>query len=124
MKHLQKALEICKRQSLEINDKLLIEFLKSCLHTVLARNLEEVLTALDFNILIQNDENFYNNLIFEIYENISGNNHNVLIAYYTALNFIYPDKHDQCGDNMTPIQHIKLLKRVHSTIPGKHLKYL
>lgn len=120
VKQLEKALEICDRQSLNINDELLLEFLKHSLYKIPARNLEEVLTKMDFNNLIQNNEKFYNNLILEVYEDIPGTNHNVLIAYYTVLNFIYPDNVEQCKDNMTPINHIKLLKRVHSTIPGKH----
>jgi len=85
-----------------------------------ARNLEEVLTKIEFSNLIQNNDGFYNNLVLDIYENVPGTNHNVLIAYYTVLNLIYPVSRDQCKDNnMTPVQHIKLLKRVHSTIPGE-----
>lgn len=122
-KHLEKALEICNRQSLDINDKLLLEFLKHCLHTMPARNLEEVLTKIQFIILIQNDEKFYNSLLLEVYEDVPGTNHNVLIAYYTILNFIYPN-HTQSKDNLTPLQHIKLLKRVHSTIPGKYFELI
>ncbi|KAF0758392.1 neuroblastoma-amplified sequence-like, partial [Aphis craccivora] len=116
-KHLEKALEICSRQSLDINDKLLLEFLKHCLHTIPARNLEETLTIMDFNSLIQNDKQFYNSFMHQVYEDVPGTNHNVLIAYYTVLNFINPNDHGQFEDDMTPIQHIKLLKRVHSTIP-------
>lgn len=119
VKHLEKALEICNRQSLDINDKLLLEFLKHCLHTMPARNLEEVLTKINFINLIQNEEQFYNSLMLEVYEDIPGINHNVLISYYTVLNFIYPNDPMQCEDNLTPLQNIKLLKRVHSTIPGK-----
>jgi len=86
------------------------------------RNLEEVLTKIGFSNLIQNDDQFYNNLVLEIYENMSGTNHNVMIAYYTVLNLIYPTNYVHCKDSMTPIQHIKLLKRVHSTIPGKYFE--
>jgi len=86
-----------------------------------ARNLEEVLTKIEFSNLIQNNDRFYNNLVLDIYENVPGTNHNVLIAYYTVLNLIYPVNRDQYKDNMTPVQHIKLLKRVHSTIPGECL---
>lgn len=75
-----------------------------------------------FKSLIKDDKQLYYNLVHEVYEDIPGTNHNVLIAYYTVLNFIYPDDHVQYEDNMTPTQHIKLLKRVHSTIPGKHLE--
>lgn len=124
VKHLEKALEICSRQSLDINDKLLLEFLKRCLHTIPARNLEEVLSAMEFNSLIQDDKQFFNYLTLEIYEELPGTNHNVLIAYYTALNFIYPNTNLQCENDMKPIQHIKLLKRVHSTIPGKNSKLI
>lgn len=124
IKHLEKSLEICNRQSLGIHDKLLLVFLKHCLHTMPTRNLEEVLIKMEFSNLIQNDNQFYDNLVFEIYENVPGTNHNVLIAYYTALNLIYPANRVQCKDSMTPIQHIKLLKRVHSTIPGKHFEPL
>jgi len=118
---LEKALEICNRQSLDINDKLLLEFLKHCLHTIPARNLEETLTTMDFNRLIQNNKQFYNSFILEVYEDLPGTNHNLLIAYYTVLNFINPNNdYEQFEHNITPIQHIKLLKRVHSTIPGKN----
>ncbi|CAH1737258.1 unnamed protein product [Aphis gossypii] len=123
-KHLEKALEICSRQSLDINDKLLLEFLKHCLHTIPARNIEETLTTMDFNSLIQNDKQFYNSFMHEVYEDVPGTNHNVLIAYYTVLNFINPNDHGQFEDDMTPIQHIKLLKRVHSTIPDIDYKLL
>jgi len=75
---------------------------------------------MEFNSLIQNKEQFYNSFILEVYEDVPGTNHNVLIAYYTVLNFINPHDHGQFEDNITPIQHIKLLKRVHSTIPGKN----
>lgn len=85
-----------------------------------ARNLEEILTKMEFNNLIENDLQFYNDLVLEVYENVPGTNHNELIAYYTALNFIRPNNSVQCEDNnMSSVQHIKLLKRVHSTIPGK-----
>lgn len=117
-------MEICNRQSLDINDKLLLEFLKCCLHTIPARNLEETLTTMEFISLIKNNEQFYNNFMFDVYEDVPGTNHNVLIAYYTVLNFINPNHHGQFEDNITPIQHIKLLKRVHSTIPGKNYKLL
>lgn len=79
---------------------------------------------MEFNSMIQNNKQFYNNLILEVYEDVPGTNHNVLIAYYTALNCIYPNNHLPCENNMIPIQHIKLLKRVHSTIPGENLKLL
>lgn len=124
VKHLEKALEICNRQSLDINDKLLLEFLRHCLHTMPARNLEEVLMKITFNSLIQNEVQFYNSLLLEIYEDVSGTNHNVLIAYYTVLNLINPDNRVQCEDNLTPLQHIKLLKRVHSTIPGEYFEMI
>lgn len=120
VKHLEKALEICHRQSLDINDKLLLEFLKHCLYTIPARNIEETLTTMEFNSLIQKNKQFYNSFMLEVYEDIPGTNHNVLIAYYTVLNFINPNDHGQFEDNLTPIQHIKLLKRVHSTIPGNN----
>jgi len=113
-------LEICSRQSLDINDKLLLEFLKHCLHTIPARNIEETLSTMDFNSLIQNNKQFYNSFMHEVYEDVPGTNHNVLIAYYTVLNCINPNEYGQFEDDMTPIQHIKLLKRVHSTIPGKN----
>lgn len=116
-------MEICNRQSLNINDKLLLEFLKHCLPLIPARNLEEVLTKLCFKNLIQNDDQFFNDIL-EVYEEVPGTNHNVLIAYYTVLNFIYPNNCEKCENNMTPLQHIKLLKRVHSTIPGKYFKLL
>lgn len=112
-------MEICNRQSLDINDKLLLEFLKHCLHTIPARNIEESLTTMEFNRLIQKNEQFYNSFIFEVYEDVPGTNHNLLIAYYTVLNFINPND-SGFEDYLTPIQHIKLLKRVHSTIPGKN----
>lgn len=125
VKNLEKALEICNRQSLDINDALLIEFLKYCLNTMPTRNLEDVLTKIDINGLIQNNKEFYNDLVLKVYEDVPGTNHNVLIAYYTALNIIYPDYDPgRCEENMTPIQHIKLLKRVHSTIPGKFIELL
>lgn len=88
-----------------------------------ARNVEEVLMNIELNGLIHDNEQFYNNLILEIYDDIPGTNHNILIAYYTTLNCIYPNNYLQCKNNMTPTQHIKLLKRVHSTIPGKHLYF-
>jgi len=113
-------LEICHRQSLDINDKLLLEFLKHCLYTIPARNIEETLTTMEFNSLIQNNKQFYNSFMLEVYEDIPGTNHNVLIAYYTVLNCINPNDLGQFEDNLTPIQHIKLLKRVHSTIPGNN----
>lgn len=84
-----------------------------------ARNLEEILTTIEFNKLIQCEKEFYNNFILEVYEDLTGTNHNVLIAYYTALNYINPNNCILHGDSITPAQHIKLLKRVHSTIPGK-----
>lgn len=121
LKHLEKALEICDRQSLDIKDKLLLEFLKRCLHTMPARNLEEVLTNMEFNTLVQCEKQFYDNFILEVYEDLTGTNHNVLIAYYTALNYINPNNAVLHEDSLTPVQHIKLLKRVHSTIPGKHI---
>lgn len=125
VKNLEKALEICNRQSLDINDELLIEFLKSCLNTIPARNLEDVLMKIDFNGLIYNNKQFYNDLVLKVYEDVSGTNHNGLIAYYTALNVIYPGYDPRLyEENMTPIQHIKLLKRVHSTIPGKCVELL
>lgn len=77
---------------------------------------------MDFNSLIKDDKQLFHNLVHEVYEDVPGTNHNVLIAYYTVLNFIYHKNHVQYEDNMTPTQHIKLLKRVHSTIPGKHFK--
>lgn len=117
-------MEICNRQSLDINDKLLLEFLKCCLPKIPARNLEELLSKLEFKGLIQNNENFLNNIMFEVYEEVPGTNHNVLIAFYTVLNFIYPNNCAHCENNMTPLQHIKLLKRVHSTIPGNYFKFL
>ncbi|XP_026806626.1 neuroblastoma-amplified sequence-like [Rhopalosiphum maidis] len=123
-KHLEKALEICNRQSLDINDKLLLEFLKHCLYTIPARNIEETLTTMEFNSLIQNNKQFYNSFMLEVYEHVPGTNHNVLIAYYTVLNFINPNDHGQFEDDMTPIQHIKVLKRVHSTIPDIDYKLL
>ncbi|VVC25640.1 WD40/YVTN repeat-like-containing domain,WD40-repeat-containing domain,Neuroblastoma-amplified sequence [Cinara cedri] len=123
-KHLEKALEICKRQSLDINDKLLLVFLKHCLYTTPARNLEEILITMDFNSLIKDDKQLYYNIMHEVYEDIPGTNHNVLIAYYTVLNFIYSNDRVQYEDNMTPTQHIKLLKRVHSTIPDIDYKCL
>jgi len=113
-------LEICHRQSLDINDKLLLEFLKHCLHTIPARNIEEMLTTMEFNSLIQNNKQFYNSFMLEVYEDVPGTNHNVLIAYYTVLNFINSNDHVQFEDNISPNQHIKLLKRVHSTIPGNN----
>lgn len=125
VKNLEKALEICNRQSLDINDELLIEFLKYCLNTIPARNLEDVLIKIDFNGRIHNDKQFYNDLVLKVYEDVPGTNHNVLIAYYTALNVIYPGYDPGLSEeNMTPIQHIKLLKRVHSTIPGKFVELL
>lgn len=84
-----------------------------------SRNLEEVITTMEFDSLIQNKEQFYHNLA-NIYEDVPGTNHNVLISYYIVLNYIYPNNSMQHGDNITPNQHIKLLKRVHSTLPGKH----
>ncbi|KAL5242667.1 hypothetical protein ACI65C_010077 [Semiaphis heraclei] len=123
VKNLEKALEICNRQSLDINDKLLLEFLKHCLHTIPARNIEESLTTMEFNRLIQKNEQFYNSFIFEVYEDVPGTNHNLLIAYYTVLNFINPND-SGFEDYLTPIQHIKLLKRVHSTIPDIDYKLL
>ncbi|XP_050419826.1 NBAS subunit of NRZ tethering complex-like [Adelges cooleyi] len=121
--NLEKALEICDRQSLDINDKLLVEFLKCCLFTVSARKLEENLELLEFNTLIKNTEEFHSSIVSDIYEDIPGINHNVLIAYYTALNLIYPDDRSHCKD-LTPKEHIKLLKRVHSTIPDIDYKLL
>lgn len=87
-----------------------------------ARNIEEILITMEFNSLIHDNEQFYKDLLLEIYDDIPGTNHNILIAYYTTLNFIYPNNYKQYENNISPIQHIKLLKRVHSTIPGKHLK--
>lgn len=119
MKNLEKALEICNRQSLDVNDILLLEFLKHCLHTMPSRNLEEVITVMEFDSLIQNKDQFYESLLTDVYEDVPGTNHNVLIAYYIVLNYIYPNNSVLYEDNMTPNQHIKLLKRVHSTLPGK-----
>lgn len=84
-----------------------------------ARNVEEVLLKMEFSGLIQDNKQFYNNLVVEIYDDVPGTNHNILIAYYTTLNYIYLNNYAECENNMTPIQHIKLLKRVHSTVPGK-----
>lgn len=117
-------MEICNRQSLDINDKLLLEFLKHSIQTVPARNLEEVLTRIEFNTLILNNKQFFEDLMLEVYDDVLGTNHNVLIAFYTVLNVIYPDNHGQCESNLTPVQHIKLLKRVHSTVPGNTLHIL
>lgn len=122
VEHLEKALDICSRQSLDINDKLLLAFLKRCIHTVPARNLEEVLTRMEFNNLICNNKQFFEDLMLEVYDDVSGTNHNVLIAFYTVLNVIYADNHGHFENNLTPVQHIKLLKRVHSTVPG-NIKY-
>lgn len=124
VKHLEKALEICNRQSLDINDKLLLAFLKHSIQTVPARNLEEVLTRIEFNTLISNKKQFFEDLMLEVYDDVLGTNHNVLIAFYTVLNIIYPDNHGQCESNLTPVQHIKLLKRVHSTVPGNTIHIL